>query len=69
MELDIDGDTVNLTPGKVADIIQGYTEGIENSNHDQERDKLKRELKAFLFDLRNEIVYALRLIDVENAAS
>ena len=62
--MDKKGDTVSLTTGELADLIQAYDEriGLENDN---DREVLKAKLKGLLFDLRKEIVAALRLIDVE----
>ncbi len=55
-------DTVTLTAGELADLIDDYEDSMKDPEHGEAN---KRELKALLFDMRRDLAYALRLIDAE----
>lgn len=54
---------VILTAGELADVIEDFDNAIRTD--EKHRAENTRLLLALLFDMRSEIVYALRLIDAE----
>ena len=54
-----------MNAGDIADLIEDYDDKIKISTHVMERDMLVSKLKALLFDMRKDLIYALRLIDAE----
>jgi len=59
------GNTITMNAGDIADLIEDYDDKIKISTHVMERDMLVSKLKALLFDMRKDLIYALRLIDAE----
>jgi hypothetical protein len=63
----IDG-TVSMSASELADLIQAYEDKINETTEDDLREHFKAKMKGLLFDVRKELIYALRLIDVEKSA-
>lgn len=56
---------VTMTPGELADIIQAHEDEIKRLEIPEKKEAEKAKLKALLYDVRSELVYALRLADVD----
>ena len=63
--MDKQGNTVSMTPGEFADLIQSYEDNIEASDQPEAKKKYEDLLSALLFDARKMLIHALRLVDAE----
>ena len=67
--MDLDGNRASLTGSELADLIQAYEDRILTGKDDVEIELFRSRLKALLFDVRDPIKYALRLVDAESEGS